>query len=360
MFPVFFVAAILLPSIAALYPFLVIPVLFQPAATANNASQHGNFSVPLGIGCPRLTPRDARPTSVRDLRPDDIRVVMGLGDSVMTGFGAKGIQNGRYISGNTLEEARGVSFAMGGDVGAITLPNIIHYYAPKLYGASVGEQFFTICFGDQFCPLGQYKPEIDQLNAAQSGARSLNLQGHEMDYLLKQLEQAYDKNLIQPDDWKLLTIFIGSNDICHACTTPTSLPIPFTANIHATIERIRTSVRNVLVQIVGLLRVDEIFTQTQAYPEYCQPFPRTSFVLHNYECTCAHTEANRTLIASLVPQYNIALKALAQAYTTNDSFAVIYQPLQPDILSFPIDAISNVDCFHPSEIAHAWFAKELW
>lgn len=39
---------------------------------------------------------------------------MWTGYSVMAGFGAKGIQNGRYLSGNTLEEARGVSFAMGG------------------------------------------------------------------------------------------------------------------------------------------------------------------------------------------------------------------------------------------------------
>lgn len=134
-------------------------------------------------------------------------------------------------------------------MGAITLPNIINYYTPNLYGASVGEQLFTICFGDQFCPLGQYQSDIDRLNAAQSGARSLNLVNHEMDYLLKELNQAYDDNLVQPDDWKLLTIFIGSNDICHACTTSTSLPIPFTANLHATIERIRKTVRNVLVQI---------------------------------------------------------------------------------------------------------------
>lgn len=82
MFPVFFIAAVSLPLIAALYPFLVIPVLLQSVATTanNNTSHPGNFSVPLGIDCPRLTPRNSPPTSVRDLRPDDIRIVMGLGD----------------------------------------------------------------------------------------------------------------------------------------------------------------------------------------------------------------------------------------------------------------------------------------
>ena len=34
--------------------------------------------------------------------------------SVMAGFGAKGIQNDRFISTKTLRESRGVSFAMGG------------------------------------------------------------------------------------------------------------------------------------------------------------------------------------------------------------------------------------------------------
>ena len=102
--------------------------------------------------------------------------------------------------------------------------------------------------GDEFCPEGQYKPEIDKLNAAQSGARSLNL-NHEIDYVLDQLDDAYDANLIQPQDWKLLTLFIGSNDICHSCTTLTSLPPPFLMNVAAAIERIRLTIRNVFVQI---------------------------------------------------------------------------------------------------------------
>lgn len=65
----------------------------------------------------------------------------------MAGFGAKGIQNSRYVSLNTLKEARGVSFALGGDYDRVTVPNLIHYYSHDLYGSSVGDQTFTICFG---------------------------------------------------------------------------------------------------------------------------------------------------------------------------------------------------------------------
>ena len=102
--------------------------------------------------------------------------------------------------------------------------------------------------GNQMCPQGQYRPKIDRLNAAQSGARSLNLD-HEIDYLLDQLEDLYDTGEVEPTDWKLLTVFIGSNDICHSCTEFTSLPTPFGVNVMAAIDRLKKSMTHVLIQI---------------------------------------------------------------------------------------------------------------
>lgn len=130
----------------------------------------------------------------------------------------------------------------------MTVPNLIQYYSPNLLGSSVGDHMISICFGDEICPKGQYRESIDKMNAAQSGARSLNLD-HEIDYLLERLDELYHDQQIQPTDWKLLTFFIGSNDICHSCTTPTSLPIPFAINAADAIDRIRKSIRNVLVQV---------------------------------------------------------------------------------------------------------------
>ncbi|KAI8059301.1 hypothetical protein BC940DRAFT_282062 [Gongronella butleri] len=317
--------------------------------------------VPLAIPCPPLPPRPT-PKRVSDLRADDIRAVIGIGDSVMAGFGADGIQNQRFISMSTLHEARGVSFAMGGDQGVVTLPNLIHYYSHQLIGPSVGDQVFTVCFGE-FCPLGQYKPEIDQLNGAQSGARSMDI-NHELDYLLDQLDAAYKAKKLARTDWKLLTFFMGSNDLCHACAVNTSMPDPFGIDVQQAMERIRMNIPNVLVQVIGLLRIDEIFVDTQAYPTYCRPFKQKNFVLHDHECMCAHSVANRTLMANLMPQFNAKLQSVVNFYQgpmySNDTFAVVFHPLPVNILSFPIQAISNVDCFHPSALAHAWFSKVLW
>ncbi|ORX44922.1 hypothetical protein DM01DRAFT_297161 [Hesseltinella vesiculosa] len=342
------------------YPTLL-PIANQPLSSNGSTPTAGPAGAPLAIPCPTLTPR-AKPQKVTDLRADDIQAVIGIGDSVMAGFAANGIQNQQYVSLNTFQEARGLSFAMGGDQGVVTVPNLLHFYSPRLYGSSIGDQLVTICFGD-FCPVGQYQPSIDQLNGAQSGARSMDL-NHELDYLLGQLADAYKKNYIAVDDWKLLTFFIGSNDLCHACAVNTSLPGPFIVDVQNAIERIRNNIPYVLIQVVGLLRIDEIFLDTQAYPTYCRPFKQSNFVLHDHECMCAHSAANLSIMASLQPQFNAALQSVVDYYRSplysNDTFTIVYRPLSVNIQSFPIQAISNVDCFHPSALAHSWFSKILW
>jgi hypothetical protein len=44
---------------------------------------------------------------------------------------------------------------------------------------------------------------------------------HELDYLLGQLKA--NPNINMKEDWKLLTLFIGANDLCSACTNQSYL-----------------------------------------------------------------------------------------------------------------------------------------
>lgn len=67
----------------------------------------------------------------------------------------------------------------------------------------------------------QYRPAEDVLNAAQSGAMVMNLYTHEFNYLLKMLKS--NPNINMEEDWKLLTIFIGANDLCGSCDNNTFL-----------------------------------------------------------------------------------------------------------------------------------------
>lgn len=52
---------------------------------------------------------------------------------------------------------------------------------------------------------------------------------HELDYLLKELNA--NPNINMAEDWKLLTIFIGANDLCASCTRLQSFLSPGRTNV---------------------------------------------------------------------------------------------------------------------------------
>lgn len=74
----------------------------------------------------------------------------------MAGFGAKGIQGNTIINIKNLFENRGISYGAGGDEGAVTVPNFLKKYSPKLKGASVGSHLVEVCYGP-ICPPLQCK-----------------------------------------------------------------------------------------------------------------------------------------------------------------------------------------------------------
>lgn len=79
-------SAFVLSMFSSIYPTLAMSVVFRTQASTVSPDGHppptgnnSNASVPLVIDCPRLPPRKGA-QSVQDLRPDDIRLVMGIGD----------------------------------------------------------------------------------------------------------------------------------------------------------------------------------------------------------------------------------------------------------------------------------------
>src|SRR6056297_2935306 len=78
--------------------------------TATNASSKS--------GCPTFSRPAAPCTSVWSMRPSQVDVVLAVGDSITAAFGARGKRGGFH-------ESRGLSWSIGGDEGALTLPNFI-------------------------------------------------------------------------------------------------------------------------------------------------------------------------------------------------------------------------------------------
>ena len=130
---------------------------------------------------------------------------MALGDSITAAFGANGRKGG-------LHEDRGTSWSIGGDANTTTLPNFIKQYNPAVTGYSIGRREASLCWGPVCREV--HRKRHDVLNAALSGSMVRNVWFDEMDYLEQEmLELGIDVE----NAWKVLTLFIGANDVCVAC-----------------------------------------------------------------------------------------------------------------------------------------------
>ncbi|KAI9477877.1 MAG: hypothetical protein EXX96DRAFT_229104 [Benjaminiella poitrasii] len=312
--------------------------------------------------CPSLAARSTPAKDVTDLRIDDFNIVGALGDSIMAGFAMMGVdyEGSGALNLSLVSEYRGNSYAIGGDSGAVTLANFIKKYNPDVKGASVLSHVVSFCSADT-CgfPTSAYRPLKDNLNAGQSGALAMNLD-YELDYLIPRMK-SYILSTSFANDWKFITIQIGSNDQCAACKADLAEYVTAEAYgqyVEAAVQRIKAEIPKVVVNLLGTFKVSGVFPLS-AGQSYCVP---NGILENTSECSCSGSAADLAKMDALSDAYNAKLQAIADKYkgTSGGTFAVMYSPAPIDISSFPIDALSNVDCFHPSLKGHQWIAKSFW
>ncbi|KAI9476469.1 MAG: hypothetical protein EXX96DRAFT_596522 [Benjaminiella poitrasii] len=305
----------------------------------------GAFTIVSGLNvtnikdCPALSPRTA-PTSVHDLRPDDIKVVGALGDSITAGFAIKNYDESlpnllAVIS--SYYEYRGLSYSAGGDKNAFTVPNYVKHYQSNVTGYSVGKHIGEYC--NAFECYGTYQAKKDQLNAALSGAIAMNLD-HELSYLITQLRTM--DGIDFQNDWKMINIQIGSNDMCGACNSSYMeevTPEKYGNYVEAAIERIQANVPNVLVNLIGTFNVSEVFPLT-AGQSYCRMKNNDPSTVGNLQsCSCGRTPEGLQTMSNLSKAYNEKLYGIYEKYQQNktDNFTVVYQQSNINISGFPVD-----------------------
>lgn len=282
------------------------------------------------------------------LRPSDIKSVIAIGDSITAGFG--------MISGrppfSTILEYRGKVFSVGGDEGEYTIPNFLSRFTTDELSKGPPKGITL--------PLSRGK----QLNNAVSGAKTQELNG-EISRLVRLLNTERYKDV--KDDWKLITLFIGANNVCVLCEPPmTTLPgladaDIFEDNVRNVLERIRTDVGKSFVNLVALFNVSSVYEASRGDP-YCE------FVLdpsHMVICSCVQgDEKQRRAADFVVNEYNLRLEKLANEYKTIDvmNFGVSYQPgfKQFPVAKYKQAFFSGVDCFHPNKCANRVMATILW
>jgi len=292
--------------------------------------------------CPSIPRRDSPPQGVYDLSPGDIDVVMGIGDSIITGYGID----------NLLLESRSCAFSIGDGQGCddlLTFPRLLQIFNPQVVGASKGTHFVQLQgFG--------HNEEIDNMNAAQTGSRAQDFESQVV-YLAKRFQALK----IDPKNvWKHVTVLIGSNNLCHICENDTSgnSPDAFEKAIRQGLTSLYQTLPKTFVSLVSFPK----FTPLEhVQTDEC----KLGHALIYAECECVFhdpSDEKRKIMDDAVEQYNARLDKIAAEWTAQGlkDFAVVNQPFLKEQVFPSMEWFSELDCFHPSKKAHQALAVNLW
>lgn len=274
-----------------------------------------------------------------------------MGDSITTGFGVR----------NAVNESYGIAFSMGGDLGANTLANFLLAYNPNLQGYSKGTYAAEVCYGTN-CPSIRYYPLQDVNNAAKAGSMVVDMASKQVPYLIRQVNLNPDIDV--KNDWKVLTMMIGMNDLCASCTfdLPFLTADEYENNLMATLERVRAGLPRTFVNIVAGFNVSQAYDLSLTMSR-CSNVTRNLFI----QCDCIFKPENgqiRETIDARITQFNQRAQNVAAYYQRKayNNFAVVVQPFAMDthVSELPGKFLSKSDCFHPSTYGQAAMATALW
>jgi len=297
-------------------------------------SQEGPAQTVAPFPCPLTGRSNPRPTNAKRLLPGDVDVAASIGDSLVAAMGALSTTIFTIFT-----EYRGHSFG-GGDEKTfnnfVTVPAILKLYNPNLKGAAVGN--------------GDANSANAVLNVAVSGARSYQLATQ-----LTNLENKMKNLGVTANDWKLITLFIGGNDLCDYCTdTAKHSPSIFQANVGRILDTIKATFPRVFVNLVS---PPDVTLLGKVNAGFCS-------VLHSFECDCASdagtTEAHKQYTQKLV-------ELVAQPkYQDKEDFHVSLQPFLSELVlpvgsdGKPDRSYFAPDCFHFSGKSHQAASVALW
>ncbi|KAL6043970.1 hypothetical protein STEG23_008342, partial [Scotinomys teguina] len=291
--------------------------------------------------CTEQSPSSSVPSSVHELRPADIKVVAAMGDSLTTASGARPSE-----SSNLTTTWRGLSWSIGGD-GALethtTLPNILKKFNPSILGFSTG----TL-------------EETAGLNVAEEGARAQDMPAQAR-ALVERMKNTPTINL--EEDWKLVTLFIGGNDLCHYCENPENHSAnEYVKHIQQALDVLYEKLPRVLINVVEVMELAGLY---QGQDGKC------TMPLTIQNCSCFKHAQNPMVMQELKKvnwnlQSGISGLSYWHQYRQREDFAVVVQPFFRQTL-LPLTELGGTDltffsedCFHFSERGHAEMAIALW
>ncbi|ORX56325.1 hypothetical protein DM01DRAFT_1334798 [Hesseltinella vesiculosa] len=307
-------------------------------------------------GCPKIEASQIPAAkNVYDLHPSHIKIIASIGDSITSGVGAKNIEK-PFAALSDFKQWRGLSWLNGGDEDATSIANYIKHYSPSVYGSSHGMRDMAMCPDTFFCLKYEHDFEVDQLNAALPSAVSSSFVD-QVNYLIKYIGNgtAYD------NDWKMINVFLGSNDISVSCM-PGYREEDFNKNMRAGLDLIKEKIPKVIVNLVSIFHTEKIVRREQ--PGYRKLFEHSPELNpRHYESLCSQIPVFGDIdLSAHVEQFNRALEKIGRDYhsTPFNSFTATFRNLNIDIDSIPYYALSNLDEFHPNVHMYHFMSKVLW
>ncbi|XP_004540396.2 phospholipase B1, membrane-associated isoform X1 [Maylandia zebra] len=302
------------------------------------------------IPCTDRYPSNTVPTSVNELKPGDIKVVAALGDSLTAANGVGAKSDNLLL---LLNQYRGLSWSVGGDQNittVTTLANILREFSPSVTGFSTGIS-------------GQNDAKAF-LNQAVPGAKSDDMAGQAR-ILVDKMKS--DSRIDFNNDWKVITMFIGGNDICDYCKdTIYYSPRNVVRRISEGLDILHREVPRAVVNLVELFSVKQLRDLHSDSTLGCPTW------LANMFCSCALSPKDGSAELEMLETYNtgyqVGMQQLVDSgrYDTHGNFTVILQPFLRGLSlpklqdGRPDRSYFAPDCFHLSQKAHTLMARGLW
>ncbi|CAB3404565.1 unnamed protein product [Caenorhabditis bovis] len=292
------------------------------------------------------------PTSAHSVRFADIKVIGALGDSLTAANGA-GAPPGDPLA--VILQYRGLAFQIGGDKSLdehITISNILRKFNPNLVGYSKGIGSENVW-------------EVAHLNMGVPGAESKDIIRQARN-LVNAMHSHSEINV--KEDWKLVNIFIGANDICVYCEDPyfnNTAPhgrTTFEHNIMQAVQILHDNLPRTIVSLTGMFNM-RMLRKIDRKKYFCEG-------LHVFECDC---ESNKNFsdddIQDVCFGYMGGEKDIQDSgmFDDREDFTFVVQPFFNDIVDPPYSSPGVVDmtffapdCFHFSAYGHGNIGMHLW
>ena len=244
------------------------------------------------------------------------------------------------------------SLCAGGD-GSLpyvtTLPNILREYNPDLYGYSTGTTF----------PFDFTARPNTRFNVAESGAVTSSLL-RQAQNLVEKIRESEDVDF--DNDWKLVTVYIGGNDVCKDACISNDTVEDRIGDVAASLDYLSDNLPRTFVNLVQIVHIGDFQSAIvqSSYSQICLNF----FSVEICPCGEFGQLSLGEQFEELIADYRQGIQDLADMYADSDTFTVVFQPYQTDV-EFADDPdavleVSAVDCSHLSPEGNRQFAIGLW